>query len=52
MKYKINHYTKEEIAYLIKYYKFDGMHSVAAALDRTPLAVARKYCDLRKKGLV
>ncbi|AAK79901.1 hypothetical protein BJV85_002053 [Clostridium acetobutylicum] len=45
-------YTLEEIDYIINFYPYDGMLITAAALDRTPLAVAKQYSKLKKKGIV
>ncbi|NRY58840.1 hypothetical protein [Clostridium acetobutylicum] len=43
-------YTLEEIDYIINFYPYDGMLITAAALDRTPLAVAKQYSKLKRKA--
>jgi|GEM_PF-2580626 Mn-dependent DtxR family transcriptional regulator len=52
MKGSVRHYKDEDLIYLIEWYKKIGMKEMAAALDRTPLAVAQKYKELKKKGIV
>lgn len=52
MKGSVRHYNNDDLSYLIEWYHKISMKEMAAALDRTPFAVAQKYKELRKKGIV
>lgn len=53
--YHPNHgkaWTTEEVNYLIKFYKYDGLRSISFGLGRTETCVQQKILMLRKRGVI
>lgn len=44
-------WTTEDLEYLCKYYKVDGLKTISFALERTEMTVATKIHELRKSKL-